>query len=196
MSRGAPLVPRRTPDKPTIEGFLTPRDVGKLRPSDSLAPGAFEAIRRGCSCDRLANDYGKGASNGFLADARRHVIDPHCPLHGSSMPSVPIAPQRCPHCGEDLELADDGKTVACTNQCDVLVVGPPEAAPRVRRQTDPAPAICTRCGKPIVREPGQRGRPPKYHPECRSPGEIAQLQWKERNNERIRQEKRARDGAA
>jgi uncharacterized protein with gpF-like domain len=27
-------------------------------------------------------------------------------------------------------------------------------------------------------------------------GEIAELQWKERNNERIRQEKRARDGAA
>lgn len=27
--------------------------------------------------------------------------------------------------------------------------------------------ICEACGKPIVRKPGQRGRTPKWHPECR-----------------------------
>lgn len=31
----------------------------------------------------------------------------------------------------------------------------------------PAPGICAACGDPIVREPGARGRMPKYHPDCK-----------------------------
>jgi hypothetical protein len=164
------------PQKPRIEGFLTPKDVGTLRPSDSLAPGAFEAIRRGCTCDRFANEYGKGIGNGWLAESWRYEVDRHCPLHGSSIPSVPIAPQRCPHCGEDLELAADGKTVSCANHCEVLVVGPPEAAQRQVR-TDPLTSrpICARCDKPIEHIPGRRGRRPKFHDTCRTPAELQKL---------------------
>lgn len=31
----------------------------------------------------------------------------------------------------------------------------------------PTPGICAVCGEPIVREPGARGRMPKYHPDCK-----------------------------
>lgn len=33
--------------------------------------------------------------------------------------------------------------------------------------TKPEPGMCATCGDPIVREPGARGRMPKYHPDCR-----------------------------
>lgn len=69
------------------ELFVAPTDVGQLKPPDSLAPGAFEAIRRGCTCDRLANDYGRGDSNGdTLGLPRRHIVNERCPLHGSPDP--------------------------------------------------------------------------------------------------------------
>lgn len=32
---------------------------------------------------------------------------------------------------------------------------------------NPAPNACIKCGQEIVREPGKRGRLPKYHPECK-----------------------------
>jgi hypothetical protein len=97
------------------------------------------------------------------------------------------------HCGEDLELADDEKTVACKNQCDVLVVGPPEPAPRVRQK--PVPAICDRCQLPIVRKPGYTGRTPKHHDECRTPRELAHTEYMRQWNERERHKKAQGGGA-
>lgn len=101
MSRGpyfrGPKV-ERTPDKPRIQGFLVPTDVGALarpvrpelakrwRIADKMTPGSFEAIRVGCRCDRLVNSYGRGVSNGFMADHCRFEVHPDCPLHNGPDP--------------------------------------------------------------------------------------------------------------
>ena len=45
----------------------------------SYNPGSQEAIKRGCKCPRMDNNYGKGVSNGNF-----WIIET-CPLHGSSL---------------------------------------------------------------------------------------------------------------
>lgn len=45
-----------------------------------------------------------------------------------------------------------------------------DAPPAVEATEDKRPneaGICPTCGEPIYREPGARGRAPKYHPDCR-----------------------------
>lgn len=42
----------------------------------------------------------------------------------------------------------------------------PDLAPASSRP-DAEPGTCLKCGDPIIREPGARGRMPKYHPDCR-----------------------------
>lgn len=51
---------------------------------------------------------------------------------------------------------------------------------------NPVPAgHCQTCGEPIIREPGARGRLPKYHPDCRplraASGEVSSARGKGRN---------------
>lgn len=45
---------------------------------------------------------------------------------------------------------------------------PADATPEEEPATEtPDGPICEGCGKPIIRKPGQRGRTPKWHAECR-----------------------------
>lgn len=44
---------------------------------------------------------------------------------------------------------------------------PPDLAPATSRPDAPEPGTCATCGDVIIREPGARGRTPKYHPDCR-----------------------------
>jgi hypothetical protein len=43
-----------------------------------------------------------------------------------------------------------------------------ETPPDTTTEVNPPAGFCERCGEGIYREPGARGRTPKYHPECRA----------------------------
>lgn len=43
----------------------------------------------------------------------------------------------------------------------------PDLAPAEAKPDAPLPGTCAACGDVIIREPGARGRMPKYHPDCR-----------------------------
>lgn len=48
-----------------------------------------------------------------------------------------------------------------------LEAAPTDKADAVGDAGKPTPGICAACGEPIIREPGARGRMPKYHPDCK-----------------------------
>jgi hypothetical protein len=50
---------------------------------------------------------------------------------------------------------------------DVILPDPVDLKPDVLSDGPIIPGTCAACGDPIVREPGSRGRLPKYHPDCR-----------------------------
>lgn len=43
----------------------------------------------------------------------------------------------------------------------------PDLAPAEAKPDAPLPGTCETCGEPVIRQPGARGRTPKYHPDCR-----------------------------
>jgi hypothetical protein len=50
---------------------------------------------------------------------------------------------------------------------DASAVDTASAASDSRPPDEAKPGYCAGCGDPIIREPGARGRLPKYHPDCR-----------------------------
>ncbi len=53
---------------------------------------------------------------------------------------------------------------------------PPDPIPNDdTRIINPSAGHCPECGLEIIREPGQRGRLPKYHPECKPTGKRASV---------------------
>ena len=84
----------------------------------------------------------------------------------------------CITCGAALLVDEDALTISCPNGHAVALIPAAKEPPRrrivVRKSLNGR--LCFRCGKPIERAPGQKGVTPKYHRECRSAEELAQLE--------------------
>ena len=58
----------------------------------------------------------------------------------------------------------------------------PEARPEPPDKKPGEVNLCKACGEEIVREPGKRGRAPKFHPDCRPSGATAAVRTKRVGN--------------